>query len=264
MTDTPMALSRSIERIRVLAQQSRGAVVDHRSAATELGVSEGQFIAAHVGLPHANTGARVQAHRLAPDWREICRFATALKPLTLETVNATCRLIESEYNGQSNIVPLAPIGDRSARHCFAVSERLGSSIQTSLNLFDARGEAVQRFILTPDSDRLMLERLMERFTAADQHPGLAAIAPVKPQPPCRRERRGYVQQVASDIAQLLLSRVAQLGLPISICVDRNPQIHELSGRLDRIRLQRSSNQREHCEWRLLIDELFYESQLVEY
>jgi putative hemin transport protein len=60
-------------------------------------------------------------------------------------------------------------------HGFAVSERLSDgALQRSLQFFDAAGLAIHKVFLRPESDLQAYEALVARFEAAQQMPGLTA------------------------------------------------------------------------------------------
>lgn len=158
-------------------------------------------------------------------------------------------------------------------HGFAVAERLADGAwQRSLQFFDAAGQALHKIFLRPASDLGAYEALVAKYLAPDQHPGLepgeVGIDPAA-MPDDAIDQAGlreawasmrdtheffgllkrfgvtrtqalrladprYVQPLPTGSAQDLLSRAAQLAVPI-MCFVGNPgmiQIH--SGPVKRV------------------------------
>lgn len=64
------------------------------------------------------------------------------------------------------------------RFGFRVQEEARSGLRTSLQFFDAAGDAVHKIYLVDGSDRQAFDSLVNGFLAADQAPALPDIAPV--------------------------------------------------------------------------------------
>lgn len=162
----------------------------HRDIAEDLGISEGELIAAHAGLSLAN-GALLGAERLQPDWPAIIAALEPLGEVMALTRNASC---VHEKTGvyrkasHNNHVGLVLGGDIDLRvfyrqwaHGFAVREMGEKEVQRSLQFFDAAGQAVHKIFLKPQSDIAAYDALVTHFADADQAPGIA-VAPPAPAP----------------------------------------------------------------------------------
>ena len=163
----------------------------HRDIAEELGIAEGELIAAHAGLSLAN-GALLGAVRLQADWPAIIAALEPLGEVMALTRNASC---VHEKTGvyrkasHNNHVGLVLGGDIDLRvfyrqwaHGFAVREvNAGEKeVQRSLQFFDAAGNAVHKIFLKPHSDLAAYDALVTHFADADQSAGIAVTAPAPP------------------------------------------------------------------------------------
>ena len=126
----------------------------HRDIAEELGIAEGELIAAHAGLSLAD-GALLGAVRLQADWPAIIAALEPLGEVMALTRNASC---VHEKTGvyrkasHNNHVGLVLGGDIDLRvfyrhweHGFAVREMGEKEVQRSLQFFDAAGRRVRSF-----------------------------------------------------------------------------------------------------------------------
>jgi putative hemin transport protein len=158
----------------------------HRDIAEELGIAEGELIAAHAGLSLAD-GALLGAERLQADWPAIIAALEPLGEVMALTRNASC---VHEKTGvyrkasHNNHVGLVLGGDIDLRvfyrqwaHGFAVREMGEKEVQRSLQFFDAAGHAVHKIFMKPQSDLAAYDALVTRFADADQAAGIAVTAP---------------------------------------------------------------------------------------
>ncbi len=153
----------------------------HRDIAQTLRVSEGELIAAHVGVPDRETLLRVV--RLQENWPAIIAALESVGEVMALTRNASC--VHEKYGIYRNVshvrqVGLVLGGDIDLRafyaqwvYGYAVIETRGSGVQQSLQFFDAAGEAIHKVYLQPASDTVAYMALIARFAHADQVPGLA-------------------------------------------------------------------------------------------
>ena len=163
----------------------------HRDIAEELGMAEGELIAAHAGLSLAD-GALLGAVRLQADWPAIVAALEPLGEVMALTRNASC---VHEKTGvyrkasHNNHVGLVLGGDIDLRvfyrhwaHGFAVREvnEGENAVQRSLQFFDAAGHAVHKIFLKPHSDLAAYDALVAHFADANQAVGIAVTAPVAP------------------------------------------------------------------------------------
>lgn len=157
----------------------------HRDIASELQISEGELLAAHVGSFGADESP-LQATRLRADWPQIVAGLEPLGDVMALTRNESCVHEKvGTYRGASvqgppqqqiglllGVIDLRVFYSQWA-HGFAVSERLADgAIQRSLQFFDAAGQAIHKVFVRPESDLAAYEALVERFRADDQAPGL--------------------------------------------------------------------------------------------
>lgn len=161
-----------------------------RDIAEELGISEGELIAAHAGLSLAD-GALLGAERLQAHWPAIIAALEPLGEVMALTRNASC---VHEKTGvyrkasHNNHVGLVLGGEIDLRvfyrhwaHGFAVreaSEKGGEAeMQRSLQFFDAAGHAVHKIFLRPQSDLAAYDALVARFADVDQAAGIVVTPP---------------------------------------------------------------------------------------
>lgn len=155
----------------------------HRDIAAQLGLSEGELIAAHQG-EHA-AGLRAQA--LQPRWPELLRGLKAVGPVMALTRNAHCVHerdgVYEQVSGEGAVgLVLGPDIDLRLfyaqwQHGFAVEELGPRGLQRSLQFFDAQGQAVHKvFARAGRSDEAVWAALVR---------GLAASASTRlnPRPP---------------------------------------------------------------------------------
>ncbi|MDC8760518.1 hemin-degrading factor [Janthinobacterium fluminis] len=183
----------------------------HRDIATELHMSEGELVDAHAGAFISTFGAALCATRLHPDWPGIVEALEPLGEVMARTRNASCvheKLGVYRKASHSHDVGLVLGGAIELRvfyrqwaHGFAVSEQTSRGLQRSLQFFDASGTAIHKVYLKDNSDVDAYERLVQRFAAVSQTPGIE----VAPAPSAAAE----LADEAVDVAGL---RAAWAGL----------------------------------------------------
>lgn len=182
-------MSDQYHSIRAQYQARRQAgQVRHRDVAGQLGLSEGELIAAHVGGAAAD--GQLAAVRLQAGWPQLMAELEALGEVMALTRNASCvhekvgvyRHVSVE--GEVGLVLGGAIDlrvfYRHWAHGFAVSETTKAGVQRSLQFFDATGTAIHKVFLKPQSDVAAYAALVTRHADAAQAPGLCALpaAPV--------------------------------------------------------------------------------------
>lgn len=181
------------EHLREAYQTARRAGASrHRDIAAQLGVSEGELIAAHVSTRAQPQGLRAQ--RLRPEWPRLIAALESAGPVMALTRNASC--VHEKTGVYRNTSANGPAGremglvlggDIDLRvfysrwaHGFAVDETSDKGVQRSLQFFDASGTAVHKVFAKPATDLVAWERLVADFAAADSTPGLQPTAPPAP------------------------------------------------------------------------------------
>ena len=169
---------RSIEKMR------------HRDIAKELGMSEGELIAAFTG----NTTiplevGQMQAIRLHPKWTEIMASIGSLGEVMALTRNASC--VHEKVGIYSNASQDGPVGllvgeidlrifYHAWAHGFAVREMTKDGLQRSLQFFDKAGVAIHKIYLRAQSCIEKYDELLNQFQSNDQAPGMQVTALDKP------------------------------------------------------------------------------------
>ena len=163
----------------------------HRDIAAQLGISEGELIAAHVGPspdPHGAQG--LQAQRLRAEWPRLVAALESVGPVMALTRNASC--VHEKTGVFSNTRANGPAGremglvlggDIDLRvfysrwaHGFAVDEASDQGQQRSLQFFDASGMAVHKVFVKPATDLKAWDRLLADFVSENRSPGLEPVA----------------------------------------------------------------------------------------
>lgn len=163
-----------------------------RDAASELGVSEAELVAAEGAIA------------LAPDWAALLAELPRLGRVMCLTRNEACvherqGCFESvEVNGGMGLV-LGPDIDlrlflRRWAQGFACTQTLHSGVRKSLQFFDAHGVAIQKIYLTDDS----LETVFDEIVAKYQQPGRRveiqpAFTPPTDRPDAEIDVRGLLE-----------------------------------------------------------------------
>jgi putative hemin transport protein len=181
------------EHLREAYQTARRAGASrHRDIAAQLGVSEGELIAAHVNARPQPQGLRAQ--RVRPEWPRLIAALESAGPVMALTRNASCAHEKTGvYRNASAGGPagremgLVLGGDIDLRvfysrwaHGFAVDETIDKGVQRSLQFFDASGTAVHKIFVKPATDLVAWDRLVADFAAADHTAGLEPAMPAAP------------------------------------------------------------------------------------
>lgn len=193
-------MQHSLASLRTAFAAARAArPVRHRDLAAELGVSEGELIAAHAGLFDA-AESPLKATRLQAVWSEIIGAVEALGDVTALTRNASC--VHEKVGTYANASGSATMGlvlggaiDLRVfyslwAHGFAVQEHTAKGPQRSLQFYDAQGTAVHKIFLRESADDadsvLAYDALVARFMLAGPEAtradGLRREPPLAPQP----------------------------------------------------------------------------------
>jgi putative hemin transport protein len=173
----------------------------HRDIAQQLGLSEGELVAAH---QHAPADGLV-AQRLRPRWPAILARLEACGEVMALTRNASC--VHEKTGVYRDCSVSGPAGRevglvlggaidlrvfyRHWAHGFAVSEPRARDVQRSLQFFDAAGTALHKVFVRPATDLGAWAALVEAF--AD---GAAPLRPV-PAPAADGERPDAAVDVAA-------------------------------------------------------------------
>lgn len=177
------------ERLREAYAQARQAgAARHRDIAAQLGVSEGELIAAHVS---ANAGPRgLHAQRLRAEWPTLIAALEPVGAVMALTRNASC--VHEKTGVYRNCSASGPAGremglvlggDIDLRvffsrwvHGFVVDETSDKGVQRSLQFFDTSGTAVHKVFVKPTTDLAVWDRLVADFAVAETAPGLEPVA----------------------------------------------------------------------------------------
>jgi putative hemin transport protein len=181
------------ERLREAYRAARRAgAARHRDIAAQLGVSEGELIAAHLGASPQPPGLRAQ--RLRAEWPRLIAALESAGPVMALTRNASCVhektgvYCKTSANGPAGReMGLVLGGEIDLRvfysrwaHGFAVDEASDKGEQRSLQFFEASGMAVHKVFVKPATDLVAWDRLVSAFVSADTNPGLEPAAPAAP------------------------------------------------------------------------------------
>lgn len=174
--------------IRVAAlKQSTGK--RYIEVAAELGLSEGEMIAAHQQLPSDMSALSSQA--LLPRWSEIIQALESVGEVMALTRNPACvhektgvYQLKSNESTHIGLVIGTEIDLRlfykEWAYGFAVTDQSGKTEQISLQFFDHQGVAIHKVYLKPTSNREAFFTLVSRFQSAEKLvlPPKAALQPV--------------------------------------------------------------------------------------
>jgi len=166
----------------------------HREIASQLGISEGELVAAHATPPGTEPAPRLQARRLQPAWPRIIESLEAVGDVMALTRNESCvhekvgTYTNSSHSGHIGLVVGPAINlrvfYRRWAHGFAVDEITPNGLQRSLQFFDAAGTALHKVFLRAGSNAAAWEALVTASGADQQVPGIevhAAQAPAAEQ-----------------------------------------------------------------------------------
>ncbi|QRX84229.1 hemin-degrading factor [Glaciimonas sp. PAMC28666] len=247
----------------------------NRDAATAVGVSEGEALAACVGF---------EAIRLIPDFVKLFEEIPQLGSVMALTRNdSAVHEKEGVYKNMSHNghVGLA-LGDEIDLRIFyrqwffgcAVSEETPRGTQKSLQFFDQHGSAVHKIFMREHSDHEAFDQLITRWRDPDQQPGIIvtpALPPVAETSDAAIDVDGfqqawsgltdthqffgllhnfgvsrtqalrlaapqYVRQVNNDALKNLLNIAAASTLPIMIFVGNNGMIQIHSGPIANVKV----------------------------
>ncbi|MEG0822736.1 MAG: ChuX/HutX family heme-like substrate-binding protein [Burkholderiaceae bacterium] len=150
----------------------------HRDAASELGVSEGEAIAAAVGRCEA-----LAAVRLRGPWPELMARVPTLGRVMALTRNESA--VHEKTGQYADLSHQGPVGMALGREIdlrifymhwaevYAVSEPGEAGVQRSLQAFDAWGDAIHKIFLRDESDLAAWMDLVEAFAHPDQSAGVS-------------------------------------------------------------------------------------------
>jgi putative hemin transport protein len=184
----------NLNGIREQFAQTRQRGLRAREGAQALGLSEGEAIAAHVGLHQQS----LRAMPLRAQWLELLRSLEACGPLMALTRNDS--VVHEKTGVYQNISAKGLVGQALGEaidlrlffqqwHAgFAVSETRAdaATCPTSLQFFDRHGTAVHKVFVREQTDQLAWEQVIQRFVEPGQavvfeprkHAGATAISPV--------------------------------------------------------------------------------------
>jgi putative hemin transport protein len=155
-----------------------------RDLAAQLGISEGDLVAAHVG-----EGVR----RVEPRVNDLLRGLEAVGEVMALTRNESAvhekiGIYDKVFTGDRNAMVLGAdidlrIFPKAWAHGFAVEKRDGDAVRHSLQFFDEAGDAVHKVHLRPNSNLYAYQKLVAELVSADQSQGIEtrAIAAVEPE-----------------------------------------------------------------------------------
>ncbi|MEO3999971.1 ChuX/HutX family heme-like substrate-binding protein [Mesorhizobium sp. CAU 1732] len=155
-----------------------------RDLAAQLGISEGDLVAAHVG-----EGVR----RVEPRVNDLLRGLEAVGEVMALTRNESAvhekiGIYDKVFTGDRNAMVLGAdidlrIFPKAWAHGFAVEKRDGDAVRHSLQFFDEAGDAVHKVHLRPNSNLYAYQKLVAELVSADQSQGIEtrAISAVEPE-----------------------------------------------------------------------------------
>lgn len=186
---------------RLRAARAENPKTRDRDLAAQLGVSEAELLAAHLG----HGAVRIAAH---PDGL-VPRLA-AFGPLMGLTRNESCVIEKTgPYSGYSGGAHASVVlaGEIDLRifpshwvHGFAVERETAQGLQRSIQVFDAAGDAVHKVFLRTGSDVTPWAGLVADLRLEDQHglPVVAAREPVE----APRGNAERAEELRGDLARM--------------------------------------------------------------
>lgn len=145
-----------------------------RDFASGLGISEAEYVAAHVGT----TGGPISARRIRPFGRELLGMMPGLGEVMVLTRNdsAVHETIGTFGNFSFEGSAAAVFGDninlrlffRHWAHGYAVARAAGDAVRHSVQIFDLAGDAVLKIHLRPGSNLEAYEALVRHLQSEDQ------------------------------------------------------------------------------------------------
>jgi putative hemin transport protein len=189
MQATP-PLSNSFADIRAAFASARAATnARHRDIAAQLGISEGELVAAHVPRHGDAADPQMDALRLRDAWPQIVSALEPVGELMALTRNGSCVhektgvYTHTSHSGHVGMVLGGAIDLRvfyqQWAHGFAVEEATRHGPQRSLQFFDAHGTAIHKVFCRPGSNMVAWHSLIDTFAAERQQPGID-VTPVAP------------------------------------------------------------------------------------
>ncbi len=176
----------------------------HREIAEKLTISEGELIAAHVGLG-ATAAKGLRAIRLDANWPALIASIESIGEVMALTRNEACvheKIGQYRHVSQEGSVGLV-VGEIDLRifyqHWFAgfaVIESGSQGERRSLQFFDAQGQAIHKVHLKPQSDVSEFDAIVSLFATPQQEPGLEVSklkAKPTPAPYTEIDRAGFWQ-----------------------------------------------------------------------
>jgi putative hemin transport protein len=163
------------------AAARRAAKARHRDIAAQLGIAEGELVAAHVPAPGDAPDPLMDALRLRHAWPQIVSALEPVGELMALTRNESCVheklgvYINASHSGPVGMVLGGAIDLRvfyqQWAHGFAVEESTDHGPQRSLQFFDAQGSAIHKVFC----HALQWQALIEAFADERQQPGIAVM-----------------------------------------------------------------------------------------
>ena len=162
----------------------------HRDIAKQLGISEGELLAAFLGMDTTpSVAGEMQAIRLHPKWAEIMTSIESLGEVMALTRNASC--VHEKVGTYQNASQQGPVGllvgeidlrifYHAWAHGFAVREMTKDGLQRSLQFFDKAGVAIHKIHMRPQSCIAKYDALVSQFQSNDQSPAIEVIRLDKP------------------------------------------------------------------------------------
>lgn len=164
--------------------------IRHRDIAKQLGISEGELIAAFAGINIIPSEVgEMQAIRMCPKWAEIMASIGPLGEVMALTRNASC--VHEKVGIYKNASQDGPVGllvgeidlrifYHAWAHGFAVREMTKDGLQRSLQFFDKTGVAIHKIHLRAQSSFANYDALVNQFQSIDQAPGIQVTSLDKP------------------------------------------------------------------------------------
>ncbi|KNZ32977.1 MAG: heme ABC transporter [Methylibium sp. NZG] len=202
-----MTTSQHIALQEAFTAMRRGAKARHRDIAAQLGVSEGELVAAHVARPDEAPDRLMKAQRLRPVWPQIVQALEPVGELLALTRNESCvhektgTYANASHSGGNDAkmglvlggaIDLRVVYHRWA-HGFAIDEATEKGPQRSLQFFDAAGVAIHKVFLRAASNVAAWDALVAAFAAEQQPAGIS----VQPAPAADAEQADAVIDVSA-------------------------------------------------------------------
>jgi len=163
-----------------------GGKMRHREIAEHIHLSEGELIAAHIGVPKKNSREILHATRLRHEWPEIVSSLVWLGEVMALTRNTSCvhEVIGTYRNiSHHNQVGLVLGSEIDLRifykqwaHGFGVVEQTEQGPQRSLQFFNAQGVALHKVFLKLRSSVEAYDSLVQNYADENQRAGLCTVS----------------------------------------------------------------------------------------